>query len=103
MPHNIQSDHMKQTYTIVRIFIIAIIVATILNGSSFWLKRVGCLEPQLYQTYKKSFRDPDIDRSFEDFKQLTRSAYQTEGVWKAFKVKGCNFSPFYFYFITTYI
>ena len=86
MPHNIQSDHMKQTYTIVRIFIIAIIVATILNGSSFWLKRVGWLEPQLYQTYKKSFRDPDIDRSFEDFKQLTRSAYQTEGVWKAFKV-----------------
>jgi hypothetical protein len=81
-----QTDFMKQTYIIARIFIIAIVVATVLNGSSFWLKRVGWLEPQLYQTYKKSFRDPDIERSFEDFKQLTRSAYQTEGVWKAFKV-----------------
>lgn len=86
MPHNIQSDPMKQTYTIARIFIIAIVVATILNGSSFWLKRVGWLEPQLYQGYKESFMDPDIDRSFEVFKQLTRSAYQTEGVWTAFKV-----------------
>ena len=85
MPHNIQSDHMKQTYTIVRIFIIAIIVATILNGSSFWLKRVGWMEPQLYQGYQSNnfwgqeFKDSD------SLMQLTRCTYQTKGVWTAFK------------------
>ncbi len=85
MPYNIQSDSMKQTYTIARIFIIAIVVATILNGTSFWLKRVGWLEPQLYQEYRsKSFRGQVFTGS-DSFKQLTRSTYQTKGAWTAFK------------------
>jgi hypothetical protein len=61
MSHYIQSDHTEKTYTIARIFIIAIVVATILNGSSFWLKRVGWMEPQLYQEYQnKSFQDSGL-------------------------------------------
>ncbi|MBT3879722.1 MAG: hypothetical protein HON76_14335 [Candidatus Scalindua sp.] len=78
---------MKQTYTIARIFVIAIVVATILNGSSFWLKRVGWLEPQLYEEYKGgsgSFRGQAFKGS-DSFEQLTRYTYQTKGVWTAFK------------------
>ena len=32
-------------------FLVAIIIASILNGSVFWLKRVGWLEPGIYNTY----------------------------------------------------
>ena len=88
MLHNIQSDHIKQTYTISRIFMVAIVIATVLNGTSFWLKRVGLLEPQMYQLYKENiytYGEPDVTRYSERFKTLTRSTYQTEGVWTAFK------------------
>lgn len=87
MPHKIQSDHMKQTSTIARIFMVAIIIATVMNGTSFWLKRVGLLEPQLYKLSKtKSYFNVDVTRGTERYKKLTRSAYQTKGVWTAFKV-----------------
>lgn len=85
MPHNIQSDHMKQTYTIAMIFMVAIIIATVLNGTSFWLKRVGWMEPQLYQEYQsKNFRGQEFKDS-DSLMQLTRCTYQTKGVWTAFK------------------
>ena len=85
MPHNIQSDHMKQTYTIAMIFMVAIIIATVLNGTSFWLKRVGWMEPQLYQEYQsKNFRGQEFKDS-DSLMQLTSCTYQTKGVWTAFK------------------
>lgn len=65
---------------------VAIVVATILNGSSFWLKRVGWLEPELYRTYESITRKEQyIPRKSDIFKTLTVNAYQTKGVWKAFK------------------
>ena len=100
MTHNAQSDHMKQTYAIARIFIIAVIVVTVLNGSSFWLKRVGWLEPQLSQYYNnKGYRDMDIIRGSEDFKQLTRDTYQTKCVWTAFKASKDMY--FFLFFIVS--
>jgi hypothetical protein len=39
-----------------RIFLVALLLATILNGSVLWLKRVGILEPQLRQTFNRTYR-----------------------------------------------
>jgi hypothetical protein len=33
---------------------VAIIIATVLNGTSFGLKRVGLLDPQMYRLYKEN-------------------------------------------------
>jgi hypothetical protein len=39
-----------------RIFFVALLLATILNGSVFWLKRVGILEPQLRESFYREYR-----------------------------------------------
>ncbi len=81
---------MKQRYTFTKIFIIAIVIATILNGSSFWLKMVGWLEPHLYQTYwNEIYKErgiPRTDAEFEHLKVFTRDVYRTNGAWTVFKV-----------------
>jgi hypothetical protein len=56
-----------------RIFFVALLLATILNGSVFWLKRVGILEPQLRQTFYREYRlEPQARMSPEKIVQLFR-------------------------------
>lgn len=79
----LQFSSIKQPFILARIFMVAIIVATILNGSCFWLRRVGWLEPHIFRTEWSKLAS--AAQTSEEYNQLTMRFYQTEGIWKVSK------------------
>lgn len=73
-----------------KVFFIALVVAAISNGSVFWLKRVGILEPQMHQTYyKKYHHGPEYKVSSERLEEIRVFAarlYKAEGIEVVSKV-----------------
>lgn len=68
-------------------FFVAIIIASILNGSVFWLKRVGWLEPDIYNTYLDEIQpEPGRDWGAIGKKEIRAKLYQHEGLQIVFKL-----------------
>ncbi len=84
-----EEDRKGRLDLLTKIFFIGVIIVAILNGSAFWLKRVGWLEPELHRyywlEYKYEFRDDvtpiAIKNEYlrEKLRIFTAKLYKTKG------------------------